>query len=179
MSRRISKAQTSARRQLLKTLMAGGGAVTVGRLVPRQWKRPVVASVMLPAHAQATANCDEFDFSGPDFRILTQDPPGTLVGSAPISGTISGGTFSASGSFAGATCLDGGGSASIYLSVTGTVDGPYFVTQSVICNGTPAAYCEGSGSAYYTYISTYTNVALTGSYSCQVCTNLIQVSTTD
>lgn len=41
------------RRDLLKALTLGGGAVTVTKL-PAQWTTPVVDSVVLPAHAQTT-----------------------------------------------------------------------------------------------------------------------------
>lgn len=42
------------RRELLKALTLGGGAVTVANL-PANWTKPVVNSVMLPAHAQTTS----------------------------------------------------------------------------------------------------------------------------
>ncbi len=47
--------KTSAgRRKLLKSVVAGGGALTVAKMLPDQWARPVVDSVMLPSHAQAS-----------------------------------------------------------------------------------------------------------------------------
>ena len=42
------------RRKLLKTLTAGGGAALVGKVAPEQWTKPIVDSVLLPAHAQVT-----------------------------------------------------------------------------------------------------------------------------
>jgi len=44
----------SARRKLLKGLIAGSGAVVVGKSLPENWSRPVVDAVMLPAHAQTS-----------------------------------------------------------------------------------------------------------------------------
>jgi hypothetical protein len=41
------------RRSTLKSLLLGGGAVTLGSL-PAQWVKPVVDTVALPAHAQTT-----------------------------------------------------------------------------------------------------------------------------
>lgn len=41
------------RRRLIKSLTLGGGAVTLSKLQPT-WTRPVVESVVLPAHAQTT-----------------------------------------------------------------------------------------------------------------------------
>lgn len=43
-----------SRRQLLKASVAGTGALVAGKSLPDQWSRPVVDSVMLPAHAQTS-----------------------------------------------------------------------------------------------------------------------------
>jgi len=42
------------RRKLLRSIAAGSGAVIAGRSLPDSWSRPVVDSVMLPAHAQTS-----------------------------------------------------------------------------------------------------------------------------
>ena len=42
------------RRRLLKALAVGGGAVVVGTSLPASWTKPVIESVVLPAHAQAS-----------------------------------------------------------------------------------------------------------------------------
>lgn len=49
-----------SRRTLLKSIAAGGGAVVAGKTLPDTWKKPVIDSVMLPAHAQTSGE----DFSG-------------------------------------------------------------------------------------------------------------------
>ncbi len=46
-----------SRRKLLKTIVAGGGVVLAGKTIPKSWSRPVVDSVMLPAHAQTSTAC--------------------------------------------------------------------------------------------------------------------------
>ena len=45
---------TEGRRQLLKAVTVGGGAVVVGASLPAAWTKPVIESVVLPAHAQAS-----------------------------------------------------------------------------------------------------------------------------
>lgn len=42
------------RRKLLKSVVAAGGAATVGKMLPENWARPVVDTVMLPSHAQTS-----------------------------------------------------------------------------------------------------------------------------
>ena len=61
-----SEDKNSGRRKLLKSVVAGGGAVTVAKMLPDQWARPVVDSVMLPSHAQTSmAAIGAFLSSGP------------------------------------------------------------------------------------------------------------------
>jgi hypothetical protein len=43
-----------SRRNLLKSIAAGSGAVIAGKSLPESWSKPVVDSVMLPAHAQTS-----------------------------------------------------------------------------------------------------------------------------
>jgi len=42
------------RRKLLKSIIAGSGAILAGKSLPDSWAKPVVDSVMLPAHAQTS-----------------------------------------------------------------------------------------------------------------------------
>ena len=46
--------QNVNRRKLLKSMAAGSGAVIAGKSLPESWSKPVVDSVMLPAHAQTS-----------------------------------------------------------------------------------------------------------------------------
>ena len=43
-----------SRRKMLKSMAVGGGAVVAGKNLPDQWAKPMVDSVLLPAHAQTT-----------------------------------------------------------------------------------------------------------------------------
>ena len=45
------KKSSESRRKLLKSIAAGSGAFITGKSIPESWSRPVVDSVMLPAHA--------------------------------------------------------------------------------------------------------------------------------
>ena len=42
------------RRKLLKSIALGGGAIAVGKTLPESWTKPVIDSVMLPAHGVAS-----------------------------------------------------------------------------------------------------------------------------
>ena len=46
--------QTVGRRQLLKVLIAAGGAVTTSAVLSSRWIRPIVEAGVLPPHAQVT-----------------------------------------------------------------------------------------------------------------------------
>ncbi len=47
--------KSSQRRKTLKTiLLTGGATAVVTKALPREWTRPIVDSVVLPAHAQTT-----------------------------------------------------------------------------------------------------------------------------
>ena len=47
--------QQSARRKLIKTVALGGGVFAASHAIPQKWTKPVIRSVMLPAHAATTA----------------------------------------------------------------------------------------------------------------------------
>jgi len=60
-----------SRRELLKILAAGSGALAAAAFLPGKWVRPVVGSGVLPAHAQSTTELPvianlNVDFNGPD-----------------------------------------------------------------------------------------------------------------
>ena len=49
-----NKKSIESRRKLLKSIALGSGAVVAGKSLPESWNRPVVDSVMLPAHARTS-----------------------------------------------------------------------------------------------------------------------------
>ena len=53
------KKSSVSRRKLLKSIAAGSGAIVAGKSLPESWSRPVVGSVMLPAHAQTSTPTTE------------------------------------------------------------------------------------------------------------------------
>lgn len=70
------KKSSDSRRKLLKSIAAGSGAVIAGKNLPENWARPVVDSVMLPAHAQ-TSSRTYFIFSSANFVSLDNELKGT------------------------------------------------------------------------------------------------------
>ena len=58
-----------SRRKLLKSIAAGSGAIVAGKSLPESWSRPVVDSVMLPAHAQTSteASCGPITATAVEF----------------------------------------------------------------------------------------------------------------
>jgi surface protein len=51
----MSQAQLpQGRRKLLKSIALGGGAIAVGKTLPESWTKPVIDSVMLPAHGETS-----------------------------------------------------------------------------------------------------------------------------
>ena len=102
-----SKKTSKQRRKLLSIIAASSGAIVAGNSLPESWSRPVVDSVMLPAHAQTSpctlvfslsevvSACDTGDFTTED--ILFVDDSGTCpvlqrvsLSSAPLPGSATG-----------------------------------------------------------------------------------------
>ena len=46
----------AARRRILKKMAVGGGIVTASQVMPERWTKPVIDSVILPAHARSSEN---------------------------------------------------------------------------------------------------------------------------
>ncbi|MCP4010585.1 MAG: hypothetical protein GY726_13885 [Proteobacteria bacterium] len=64
------------RRKLLKTLTLGGGMVTLTNL-PSTWSKPVVESLVLPAHAQTSGVAENY-FGSNELNVLAANRPENL-----------------------------------------------------------------------------------------------------
>lgn len=110
------KKSSESRRKLLKSLAVGSGAVVAGKALPESWSRPVVDSMVLPAHAQ-TSVCNAVDdvydndpggegFSVPAPGVLGNDsgpaPLAVASNTAPVSvqgGSVTSFNLNSDGSF--------------------------------------------------------------------------------
>lgn len=80
----------SSKRKLLGAIAAGGGVLSL-KAAPANWRKPIVASVMLPAHAQGSAclgsiaNCPDGSlFSTSDTNNIQSFQYGELTGISGI-----------------------------------------------------------------------------------------------
>ncbi len=73
----LPEEQDSKRRKLIKTIAAGGGAVAVGKTIPKEWTSPIVESITLPAHAQRTE--ETVGGQGSAGGFLTSAPGGSIM----------------------------------------------------------------------------------------------------
>lgn len=92
-----------ARRRLLRSVAAGGAAVSV-KALPEQWARPVLDVAMLPVHAQTTCQARSLDCA--------------LVNSSYDTNTVSGDYDLDGPSFSPSLPFDGGGT----IDVSGFAD---------------------------------------------------------
>ena len=79
---------SEGRRKLLKSIAAGSGAIIAGKSLPENWTKPVVDSVILPAHAGSSGVTGNFitDSSSAATNLCTEITGTT----ANINGTIDG-----------------------------------------------------------------------------------------
>ena len=57
MSEKIKRSKQT-RRNILKSMAIGSGAVASAKAVPDQWTKPVLNSLILPAHGQTSPTCE-------------------------------------------------------------------------------------------------------------------------
>ena len=80
------KKSSESRRKLLKSIAAGSGAIVAGKSLPENWKKPVVDSVLLPAHAQTSPVSG--NFSANSEPLQTTLCINVVGNTASITGTI-------------------------------------------------------------------------------------------
>ncbi len=85
------KATDSGRRDTLKGIIAGGGTVVTAASLKGQWSTPVIDSVVLPAHAQTTADVGSFVASGviADSGLIDGLVPAAVAGGCSVELCIS------------------------------------------------------------------------------------------
>jgi len=81
----LQQSAGTVRRRTLLAAIASGGAVAASHL-PGQWKRPLIDSVMLPAHAQMSPPADTCTATVEIFEFWVQGETGTVT--APFTGTV-------------------------------------------------------------------------------------------
>lgn len=140
-----------ARRRLLKAIAGGGGLAYSNAALPRNWSRPVIDSVVLPAHAQTTGvtdttsgpdrpnrpgpvtcsgtpNCQQDVFPNPLVRMTWSGTelsfevnPGSLDGSVGNTSIAGNGDFSGTGN-AIFSCVGGSANGRLPLEIEGNLD---------------------------------------------------------
>ena len=63
--------QSAKRRGALKSIGGSAAAIAAAQNLPDTWKKPLVDSIVLPAHAETT---DDSDSSGPEIPVTTLAP---------------------------------------------------------------------------------------------------------
>jgi hypothetical protein len=65
----VEKKTSGTRRKVLKSVAIGGGLLGTLKVMPEKWSKPVIGSVVLPAHATASkelnamnVNKDKLDY---------------------------------------------------------------------------------------------------------------------
>jgi hypothetical protein len=137
------KKSSDSRRKLLKSIAAGSGAVIAGKSLPENWAKPVVDSVMLPAHAQ-TSCCDisgqycadgnygyfEMDVTAQGGVSILWNPPGPDTPNESAITTVTCPDYSFNVPI-GQTTMSG--TISCTGQVTGILDGLPYTTNPAVC----------------------------------------------
>lgn len=146
------KANQRARRRLLKVLSLGTAAAS-GKLVPDAWTRPVVASVMLPAHAVATGEVPVEPPCRPQFSYSIV-PNGTIIGGFVLFATA---VFDEVPDGIGYLCN---------WTVPGTLDVDHTATATsgvLLCTATSTFTCRGEPYELAVALQNQTNSVICGS----------------
>jgi len=80
----------SQRRRLVRSLAAGGGALSATALLPNSWTKPVVNTVILPAHAQLSGLPQSMTFA---FANLAPSASGAVFACSAAGPEMNGATI--------------------------------------------------------------------------------------
>ncbi|MGA8259398.1 MAG: twin-arginine translocation signal domain-containing protein [Arenicellales bacterium] len=130
-------AKNTSRRKLLTGTAVLGAAIGAGGVLPKEWTRPVVESVLLPAHANISGCSGTFCDIG--VKALITVSGGTVM--ASVGADSGSGPFSPDGTFSFA--LSGG------MWIQGTIASDCSQIQGGGCEG--ASPCGNYG---FTYLAT-------------------------
>lgn len=161
----------ASRRRLLKSVAGGGTALGLVAL-PGQWAKPVVASVILPAHAQtsppAPSGCTGTITNCPSGYLITDSDSEPETVAITVSQATKYGNISYNGSLEGsygtqdtiaegpcpAPCDDANGQKYFAYSISfGNLTASYGVTLGIRCGDEPVA------RKYYNFSGTFTGAA--------------------
>ncbi|HKI73819.1 MAG TPA: hypothetical protein VJ998_04215 [Pseudomonadales bacterium] len=131
--------KNTSRRKLLTSTAVLGAAIGAGRILPKEWTRPVVESVLLPAHANISGCSGTFcDFGDGDVLI-----------------TVSGGTVMATvGADSGKGPSSPDGTFSFALGTDSWIEGIIAADCSEIQGGICGSTSPCSGSYDFSYLAT-------------------------
>ena len=93
------------RRRLLKALAGAGGVFATGALLPERWTRPVVESIIVPAHAQATGVLAQ-SYAGSNFAPPGPAPASRALGKRLLNTIIPAASAGENGESPVTVCLD-------------------------------------------------------------------------
>lgn len=142
------KKSIESRRKLLKQIAAGSGAIVAGKSLPESWSRPVVDSVLLPAHALTSGQSGQI-YSGYNLEAVVADNKynqddsmfagllNTVISPANAQGSI----------FLSGCAMVTGENVEFWMEILAFIV-PFYVTGSMPLNGTGQATgvipCEGA-----------------------------------
>lgn len=157
-----------SRRKLLKHIAAGSGAIVAGKNLPESWTRPVVESVILPAHA-GTSRCTDSGTVTVTFSAVTNTlSAATNTLNIDLGFTDEDGTYDTS---SGAISINFGvpGGCSGDSSTSGTVLTPEATPSGLVSGNTSFSYtCNGSepceGTITFSATSSQGNGVYTGTW---------------
>ena len=135
-----TQVQQASRRRLMKTLAAGGVMTTAAIQLPKQWAKPLVDIVLLPAHAQTSPPAPPPP-PGP-FELTATDVQ-SVVPAACSGGTFP--PFDITGVFGLTGC-----SAATIISITPALPSPATMQPSFAVGGTVS-----NGTAFSLTIGSY------------------------